>query len=102
MARVFAGKPLPFKNMPQVPVAVGAHNLRTPPVRILYPPYGACDFIVKTGPATAGRKLVLASVQRRIALTTAIGTGRVEVIVLSRERSFRSLMEDNPGFVWRK
>ena len=71
------------------------------PVEVALPDdmhFGTRNFIIKTGPATAGFKFIFRAIQRRIALPTYIGPRFFVMFIFAGKRPFGSFMNNYPFF----
>lgn len=69
VTRVFDGKPFSFKDVPQVPSAVGTYDFRAASVDIRDTLHGVGKMLVKAGPAAAAVELIFRVIDRHVALT---------------------------------
>lgn len=101
MPGVFRRHTFAFKNMAQVPLAVGAGDLHPAHAQrgVRVPVDGARDFIVKRGPAAAAVKLVGGLVQGRIAAPADKQTFAFVVPVFAGERPFGALFFNDVGLL---
>ncbi len=95
MAGILLRKSFAQKNMSQVAVAVGAHNLCPAPVRVAQSCNGPGYLVVETGPSATGIELGCGFVQRGITLFAVIDPWLVVLVVFSAKGSFGSLFQDH-------
>ena len=79
--------------------AVRADDLRATPVRVRMPLHASLVFFVETWPAAARLEFGLRRIEGVVAATADERAGRIELLVLARERSFRALVDDDSLFV---
>ena len=84
--------------MAQMRPAVITDNLGPTAIGVGDAFYRSGDFIVKTGPAAMGIKLILRPVERRAASFTKIYPRFIILIILTGEGTLGFLVNDNPLF----
>jgi hypothetical protein len=89
---VFFGDPLPFKNMPQVTIALTTEDFDPVAISIDFPANRAWYFIVEGRPAAVGLKLVFRAIQRLITLATNVNASIKVVVVFARKRPFSAFL----------
>ena len=67
MPGILRGHPLTAKHVPQVPAAIVTNNLRSMAVSVLMVIDCIGDFVIEAWPAAMAIKLVLGTIERRIA-----------------------------------
>src|SRR5574344_1925156 len=89
----------PFKDMSQVTATISTDVLRTTAIGIGLSFDSTWQGFVKTGPATTGIKLIIRSIQRRVALFAQIGTLLVKVLIYATVRPFRTFVKYDGFFL---
>jgi hypothetical protein len=87
---------LPLENMPQVGAAVRTFDFNSHAVRVWQPSDAPGDLFVKTGPAAAGVKLAIGTIEGRSASLALVRSGGRQVLVLSRIGRLGTLPNDDP------
>lgn len=88
-----------FEDVAQVAAAVCANYLRATSIRVGTAFDAAWVFFIEARPATARLELSLCRVKRIVAAPTNKGAGRIQSLVLTAERSFCSLADDDSFFL---
>ncbi|GEM_PF-2742683 len=96
MPCVFVGELLTFKYVAQVSAASAAHDFNPSPVGISLASNGTRNLIVEAGPAATGREFIIASIQRRFALSAVVRAGFFVVLVFPSVGSFGAFVDDDP------
>ena len=99
MTGILWGKSLTREHVSQVRSTTSADNLRPSPISIRYPFHRSRNLIIKTRPPAPGIKLILRTVKRAPALFANICPLRLEIIIFTRERSLRPLINNHLFFI---
>ena len=96
---ILRGKTLPHEHVPQVSPTVSADNLCPPPISIRNPFHRSRNLIIKTRPPAPGIKLILRTVKRAPALFANECPFRFKIIIFTRERPLRPLINNHLFFI---
>jgi hypothetical protein len=94
---IFGCNGFTFKDVPKVTPAIFAKNLDTKAIGVRLASNGARYLIIKSRPSTVGLEFILGPIQGLVALTTNVEPGLKMVIIFAGERSFCTLLNNNPG-----
>lgn len=99
MARVFRREMLPGEDVTEVRAAVIASNFGAQAVGIQSPGDRTGNFVIETGPATAGIEFVFGAVKFGTTLPTDICAGALFVVIFAGKRSLRALIYNHAFFL---
>ena len=100
MASVLRREAFPFEHVAQVPAAVSADYLRAMTVRIRTAFDAARVFFIEAWPTASRLKFGFRREKRVVATPADKRARRIQRLVLAREWSFCSFVDNNSLFLW--
>ena len=98
MTGVFFGKTFANKYVPQMAATAITGDFGAAAIGILGPFYGPGNFLIKTGPATAGVKFAGRGIKRCIAAPTMVSTFHKIVGIFPGKRGFGAFAKNDAFF----